>query len=130
MKRKNRILRIAAIMLFAGSLSLQAQNVTFNNELLTLKKAFEKIESVSNYKIAYNSSKLNVNKQVLLNQKNKTVPQVMEELLKDTDYTFEIKGNQIVIVAKKAEKSANKQKISGTVTDENGESVIGASVTE
>ena len=130
MRRKKRILRIAAIMLLAGSLSLQAQNISFNNEYLTLKKAFEKIESVSNYKIAYNASKLNVNQQVLLNQKNKTVPQVMEELLKNTDYTFEVKGNQIVIVPKKTDKSANKQRISGIVTDESGETVIGASVTE
>jgi TonB-linked SusC/RagA family outer membrane protein len=120
-------------MWLAGSLSLQAQNVSFNNELLTLKKAFEKIESVSNYKIAYNASKLNVNKKVLLNQKNKPVPQIIEELLKDTDYTFDMKGNQIIIVPKnqkKSEKSTSKQKITGFVLDENGESVIGASVSE
>ena len=43
-KRVKCVLRIAAIMWLAGSLSLQAQNVSFNNELLTLKKAFEKIE--------------------------------------------------------------------------------------
>ena len=130
--KSNRILRIAAIMLLAGNLSLQAQNLSFNNEYLTLKKAFEKIESVSNYKVAYNASKLNVNKKVLLNQKNKSVSEVMEELLKGTDYTFEIKGNQIVIVPKKQDKSGKgtKQKITGMVTDENGESVIGASVTE
>ncbi len=125
---------MAAVWLIAGSLSVQAQNVSFNNERTTLKKAFERIEQVSNYKIAYNASKLNVNKQVVLNQKNKTVPQVMEELLKGTDYTFEVKGNQIVIVAKKkkddAEKPGEKQRISGIITDENGEAVIGASVTE
>ena len=132
-ERRNRILKTAAIMMIAGCLSLHAQNVSFNNERTTLKKAFEKIESVSNYKIAYNASKLNVNKQVLLNQKNKTVPQVMEELLKDTDYTFEVKGNQIIIVAKKQEKqekNTQKQKVKGVVTDQNGEFVIGASVGE
>lgn len=134
-KGRNRILRMAAVLLIAGSLSVQAQNVSFNNERVTLKKAFEKIEQVSNYKIAYNASKLNVNKQVVLNQKNKTVPQVMEELLKNTDYTFEVNGNQIVIVAKKKKtedgaKPGEKQRISGIITDENGEAVIGATVTE
>lgn len=131
-KRRNRILRIAAVLLVAGSLSIQAQRVSFNNEQMTLKKAFEKIESVSNYKIAYNSSKLNINKRVTLNQKNKTVPQVMEELLRDTEYTFEVKGDQIVIVPKKLEKQDNnkvtKQKVTGIITDQNGEGVIGASV--
>ena len=70
MKKKNRILKLMAAMLLAGSLSLNAQNVSFNNERVTLKQAFEKIESVSNYKIAYNSSQIDVNKQVVLNQKN------------------------------------------------------------
>ena len=50
-KRSNLILRMAAVLLMAGNLSLQAQNVSFNNERLSLKKAFEKIEKASNYKI-------------------------------------------------------------------------------
>ena len=129
-ERKIRILRMAAVLLLAGSLSIQAQNVSFNNERLTLKQAFEKIESVSNYKIAYNASKLNVNRQVVLNQKNKSVPQVIEELLKGTNFTLEVKGNQIVIVPRTQTKSAEKQTISGRNVDENGEAVIGASVTQ
>ena len=135
MKERKRILKTAAVMLIAGCLSLQAQNVSFGNERTTLKKAFEKIEAVSNYKIAYNASKLNVNKTVKLSQKKQSVAQVMEELLKDTDCTFEIKGNQIIIVPKKQEnekpnKNTNKQKISGVITDNNGEPVIGATVGE
>ena len=47
MKEKKRILKTAAAMLIVGSLSLQAQNVSFGNERTTLKKAFEKIEAVS-----------------------------------------------------------------------------------
>ncbi|SEE41958.1 TonB-dependent receptor [Prevotella sp. lc2012] len=129
-ERQNRILRLAAMLLLGGCLSLQAQNVSFNNERVTLKKAFEKIESVSNYRIAYNATKLNVNQQVVLNQKDKTVPQIMDELLKGTDYTFEIKGHQIIIVPKRQTKSDARQKITGIVTDENGEGIIGASITE
>ena len=130
-ERKNRIFKIAAALFLAGCLSIQAQNVSFDNEKLTLKQAFEKIESVSNYKIAYNASQLNVNKRVVLNQKNKSVPQVIEELLQGTDYTFEIKGDQIVIIPKKAAQTTdNKITVSGKVVDENGEGVIGASVIE
>lgn len=126
--KRNRIFRIAAIMLLAGSLSLQAQNVSFNNERLTLKKAFEKIEAVSNYTIAYNAANLNVNRQVVLNQKNKSVPQVVGELLKGTGCTYKIIGNQIVITPEKPTKQAEKQTVSGRVVDEDGEPVIGASV--
>ena len=128
MKKKNRILKLMAAMLLAGTLSLNAQNVSFNNERVTLKQAFEKIESVSNYKIAYNSSQIDVNKQVVLNQKNKSVLEVIKELLKGTDYSYEVKDYQIVIVPKKSQ--ANTIAVTGNVKDELGESVIGASIME
>ena len=131
MKERKLILWISAMLLLAGSLSVGAQNVSFNNERLTLKQAFEKIESVSNYKIAYNASQLNVNKEVVLNQKNKSVTQVISDLLSGTGYTYEVKGNQIVIVPQKAKTtSSNKITIRGKVLDETGEGVIGASIVE
>ena len=132
MKQRNNLIPwIAAILLLAVSLSVRAQNVSFNNERLTLKKAFEKIESVSNYKIAYNASQLDVNKQVVLNQKNKTVTQVIEDLLSDTGCTYELKGTQIVIVPKRVNNTASsKITIKGKVVDESGEGVIGASILE
>lgn len=122
---------MAVMFLFAGSVSVGAQNVSFNNERLTLKQAFEKIEAVSKYKIAYNASQLDVNKQVVLNQKNKSIPQVVEELLSGSGYTCEVKGNQIVVVPRKAGTAASdKIVVKGKVTDENGDGVIGASVME
>ena len=132
MKQRNNLIPwIAAILLLAVSLSVRAQNVSFNNERLTLKQAFEKIESVSNYKIAYNASQLDVNKQVVLNQKNKTVTQVIEDLLSDTGCTYELKGTQIVIVPKRVNNTASsKITIKGKVVDESGEGVIGASILE
>lgn len=132
MKKKSKlILWITAIILFVGSLSVGAQNVSFNDERLTLKQAFEKIESVSNYKIAYNSSQLNVNKQVVLNHKNKSILKIIEDLLNGTGYIYEVKGNQIVIVPQKtATSSSNKITVTGKVVDETGEGVIGASVME
>ena len=130
-QNRNRVLKIAAAMLLASSLTVQAQNVSFNNERLTLKQAFEKIESVSNYKIAYNPSQVNVNQQVELNQKDKTVTQVMEEMLRGTDYTFVVKGEQIVIVPKNADsQTKSKVDVKGRIIDEMGEGIIGASVIE
>lgn len=130
-RRKKLIHWMAAVFLFAGSLVAEAQNVSFNNERLTLKQAFEKIESVSNYKIAYNASQLNVNRQVVLNQKNKSVKQIVEDLLSGTGYTCEVKGNQIVVVPMKTNDSqAAKITVQGKVTDETGEGLIGVSIME
>lgn len=131
MKQKRiKVLKIVAALMLAGNLTVQAQNVSFNNERLTLKQAFEKIESVSKYKIAYNPSQINVTKLVVLNQKNKSVLQVMDELLKNSGYAYEVKGEQIVIVPQKANARQKKLTVNGRVVDEKGEVIIGANVVE
>ena len=66
-KKFIRVLGFGVGLFLAGSLSVNAQKVSFNGERLSLKQAFEKIESVSKYKIAYNTSQLDVNKQVVQN---------------------------------------------------------------
>ena len=78
-KKFIRVLGLGVRLFLAGSLSVNAQKVSFNGERLSLKQAFEKIESVSKYKIAYNTSQLDVNKQVVLNQKNQDVLQILSE---------------------------------------------------
>ena len=51
------------------SLPIDAQKVTFHDGFISLKQAFEKLESVSTYKIAYNDSQLDVSRKVLMDQK-------------------------------------------------------------
>lgn len=86
----------------ACSISINAQKVTFNKERVSLKQAFERIESVSKYKIAYNAQQLDVNKQIVLNQNQKDVLQVLDELLKGTGCTYKVEGNYIVITSAKS----------------------------
>lgn len=52
------------------SLPIDAQKVTFHDGFISLKQAFEKLESVSTYKIAYNDSQLDVSRKVLMDQRN------------------------------------------------------------
>lgn len=125
-KKFIRVLGLGVGLFLAGSLSVNAQKVSFNGERLSLKQAFEKIESVSKYKIAYNTSQLDVNKQVVLNQKNQDVLQILSDLLKGTNCVYQVNDNYIVITLKDDEKV---KKIKGTIKDSAGEPIIGANVT-
>lgn len=124
-KKFIRVLGFGVGLFTAGSLSVNAQKVSFNGERLSLKQAFEKIESVSKYKIAYNTSQLDVNKQVVLNQKNQDVLQILSDLLKGTNCVYQVNDNYIVITLKDDEKV---KKIKGTIKDSAGEPIIGANV--
>ena len=117
-KKFIRVLELGVGLFLAGSLSVNAQKVSFNGERLSLKQAFEKIESVSKYKIAYNTSQLDVNKQVVLNQKNQDVLQILSDLLKGTNCVYQVNNNYIVITLKDDEKV---KKIKGTIKDSAGD---------
>ena len=88
-KKFYRALTFGVSLMLAGSLAVNAQKVTFHGEQVSLKQAFEKIEAVSKYKIAYNTSQLDVNRRVVLNQKDKDVLQVVKELLEGGERTRE-----------------------------------------
>lgn len=126
-KKFYQVLTFSAGLMLASNLTAYAQKVTFNGEQVSLKQAFEKIESVSKYKIAYNASQLDVKRTVVLNQKNKDVLQVLEELLKGTGYTYKINENYIVI---SPQQKSTIKKVEGIVKDTSGEPVIGATVME
>ena len=119
---------VCLCLLLFGSMTVNAQKLSFNNERTTLKKAFEKIESLSKYKFAYNSSQLDENRNVTLNQKNIDILKVVSYLLSGTNCTYEINGNYIVITQKKTQPNSKKKKLTGFVKDENGDPVIGATV--
>lgn len=120
-------------LLLAGQMTLSAQNVSFSSNKVTLKSAFEKIEKESKYKIAYNSSQLNANRSVTLTKKSDDVFGMLNQLLKGTNFTYEMEGNYIVIKPQQKAKSqahGKKIKVRGVVKDETGEPVIGATVME
>lgn len=121
----NKVLTFGLGLMLAGNISVNAQKVTFNGEKVSLKQAFEKIESVSKYKIAYNTALLDVNKTVTLNQKNADVLKVLDTILAGTGCTYQVNNGYIVITPVK--KSVIK-KIKGTVKDVKGEPIIGATV--
>lgn len=118
---------LLAGFLLTGSIAANAQKVTFHGEQVSLKQAFEKIEGLSKYKIVYNTTRLDVKKQVVLNQKNKEVLLVINDLLQGTGYTYKVENNYVVIVPQ--QKQGKKVKIHGTVKDENESPIIGANVT-
>ena len=124
-KKFYRALTLGIGLILAGNISVNAQKVTFNGEKVSLKQAFEKIESVSKYKIAYNSSQLDANKIVTLNQKNEDVLKVLEKILSGTGCTFKVNDGYIVIAPLQ---NNTVKKIEGTVKDASGMPVIGATV--
>lgn len=123
-----RVSTFCVSLLIAGCIQVNAQQVSFREGTVSLKQAFEKLETSSNYKIAYNDSQLDVSKKVILNQEEKEILQVLEELLADTGYTYKLNGNYIVIIPGSQKNTRKVKKVTGVIKDATGEPVIGANV--
>lgn len=127
------------ILLFALGLSIsvfaQDKQITISMKNQSLVKVFEKIESETDYSIAYNQSKLNVEKKVSVFMKNTPVSAVLEAVLKGTGFTFKMEGKHIIILPAHQLKEPNQTQaesrqitVKGTITDTKGEPLIGANV--
>jgi TonB-linked SusC/RagA family outer membrane protein len=114
-----------------AKLSLLLSNVTIQ-EVLT------EIENKSGFHFTYNTKKIDANRKVSVDLEDKTVSEILNELFlgKNIGYTIEDKH---IVLYKKDELNPgnnllslqqNKKQISGIVTDENGDMIIGANVVE
>lgn len=136
-QQTKRIIRFGLAALMAGSLPLSAQRISLKPGKATLKSVFERIEKSTNYKFEYNSS-FNVNRKVSLTRKDIDALKLISDLLKDSGYGYEVRGNYIVIApmskspqtpkSKASKVESESRTLKGNVHDMNGEPIIGASV--
>lgn len=117
------------VFLFFITTNIYAQSVNITKQNTRLADIFEEVENQTKLSIAYSESTIDKNYRVSVDIKNKSVNEAMAEILKGTGATFLIEGQKILI--KPAEATPQKDRvISGTVSDELGEPVIGANVVE
>lgn len=92
----------------------------------TLKSLIQQIEKQSDYSFVFDNS-ISLNETLSLKGGNKDIGSILKQAFQGKDIAFEIVGQQIIL--KKALKSVQpEKKITGTVVDELGEPVIGASI--
>lgn len=140
-KSKKTLLNYRKIFIFALlALSVstiswgQNQRVTITGKNKTILKAFEEIEKQTGLSIAYNQTKLDINKQIRQDFNDKILSSVMTDILRNTGFSYRIEDSHIVIVPIKAEQKTllqsqnNPLKVSGTVSDVTGLPIIGANV--
>jgi TonB-linked SusC/RagA family outer membrane protein len=101
------------------TISLSVKNSSFQS-------IFEKIESATPYRFTYKDGILPVGKTFTITEEDKPIELFLNQLLTPVGLTFKRTGNTFAIL--KQDKST--VPISGTLTDANGERIIGASIAE
>lgn len=129
MKNRFSIRLFLAINLLSSPFFLNAQSITIKNkEGMTLKKVFQRIESASGYRIAYNSSTIDVKQKVNLDVTEKDVLEVIDSLMEITGYSYVRDGRYLVVTDHSEDKSNGLLQIKGKLIGGDNEPVIGASI--
>ena len=142
------IMRATIILLFVFVFCTMAETgysqnarVTINKKNVSLKEILNEIENQTDYLFIYNNE-VNANQNVSLKVQQESVATALSSLLKSKDVSYSMEGNHIILStidkALAAEKPSavstsiqqQKKKITGTITDETGEPIIGANVVE
>ncbi len=127
------------ILLFSlqGAASVWSQNTRMSVKLknATLQELFSQIEQNSNYRFFYNNDDVDVSQTVSVDSENKTIDQILAAALDGLPYSFRELDNKLILVEKKSfqdspEGFSNSQakKITGKVTDSNGQPLPGVTV--
>jgi TonB-dependent SusC/RagA subfamily outer membrane receptor len=136
-----RIMKLTTIIILAACLHTSAkgvaqQTITFSGKEVSLESVFTAIKKQTNYRFFFNTDMLKNASKVTIDVKNVQIEQVMNMALKDQPLTFTIKGRTIFVMRKVEEEKKSVQvertgdpiTVSGRVTDENGEPLVGANV--
>ncbi len=133
-----RVMLLLGIFLFSLSVS-SAQKVSANYTKTNLKTVLESISKQTGYTLAYSKEVVNLSDEVTIHVTDGELSDVLETLLSPRNLGYEIKDGKIYILYKSREKQLtsmdvpspqqnNVQSVSGIVTDQNGEPIIGANI--
>jgi TonB-linked SusC/RagA family outer membrane protein len=129
MKSFNRVVCLLAIFSFMTMSSFAQISVKANKQ--SIRTILKSIEKQTDYAFFYNEGLLDLDKTTSINVKDLPVEDALNLLLKETNITFKKEGKTIVLTPKVKTQQPSVQKsnkITGTVTDTQGEPIIGASV--
>lgn len=142
MKKIPLCMRLSVIMLFvfigltyaSGSYS-QSTTLSLNVNNKTVQEVLDEIEKQSEFHFFYNNKQVDTKRIVSIRSNKKNVFNVLEQLFNGTDISYKVLDKSIIlspndILATAVVAQQSIKNISGKVTDNNGEPIIGANVVE
>lgn len=132
-----RIMKISLFLLFVCVFQLMATNMEAQNAVinirqnsLSIKQLIKEIEKQTDYLVVFRNQDVDVDKVISFQKRSGKVSDYLDEIYENTNLSYVFENNYITLSPKVEVANQNKKKITGKVTDQNGESVIGASVVE
>lgn len=140
------IMKICLFLLFAFAFQLMATNTNAQDAIIelrsnsvTVSQLISEIEKQTDYLVVYSNREVNTSRTVSLKNKSGKVSEYLAQTFRGTDIGYDFE-NKYIVLSKKAQQTASTitnlvqtlqqqgKTVRGTVTDSNGEPVIGATI--
>ena len=135
LKKLFRIMRLTILLLLGCILTVSANSYAQKTKLdvnmsnASIRDLFGYIEEKSEFVFLYKNEDFDVNKKVEINLKNATINQILDEVLRGENVTYDVYERQVVIrKANDLNESQQKKDVSGTVRDNTGVPIPGVSI--
>jgi TonB-dependent starch-binding outer membrane protein SusC len=105
-------------------------SITLNMQQTEISKVLHKIEQKGEFRFLYNYDLQSLKKKVSIRVENSPLSETLGILFANTDLTYRLLQNNLVVVISRDAGERNNVQVQGTVTDANNEPVSGVSVRE
>lgn len=134
-KKVLRCMKLSFILVLAACLQVSAKGYSQDDVSLSLhlkqtklSRVLSVIERKVNCRFLYSDDIVPVNKRIDLAANNIPLPDVLNKVLEGTGLHFKELDNHVIVIAKKGTTIIQRQEVSGTVTDEEGNLLAGVTV--
>ena len=110
------------------------QNISVNFPNITVERALEILRNQEGYSFSVKTNDVNLRQKVNADLQNQPIEKVLETIFQNQPVSFEIEGKMVRIIkapekdSKQTGSTAESKKISGRVTDKQGDPLIGVSI--
>ena len=124
---------IGVLQTYAIDSYAQNTQLTIHENEIELGELFNLIEKQTDFYFFYNNDQVNKHLKVSVNVKDKTIFEVLDLALNNTGIAYQVHNKAIILTSSSisaAQVQQQKKQITGKITDEGGEPVIGANIIE
>lgn len=132
MNIKRRVIVMALVIICSAATYAQSYMKLSN---VTVRKAMTELKQKSGYSFVYEQSDLDTGRKVSVSAN--TLQEAIQQILQGQNVKYEIKGKNVVVSRKPATTASNqtgtgndRHHVTGTVKDQNGDPIIGATIKE
>lgn len=128
-----RIMKITTLILLVSVMYVSATDYAQNRRVSitvengTFYDVVSQIEKQSEFMFFYNNDEIDNNLQINIQVKDRLITDVLNEITKNSTLVYQIEGKHILI-SKKSQQA--RRKITGKITDQLGEPIVGANIVE